>query len=255
MTTWGVHGFRGIRRLSVGNSLKQQSIRHSHIGARPIPVPRDVTCTWYKTPEASTKETLLRIRGPKGTTDVVIPDGISPTFQPNGIQAAHPGMKAANSGNSSSAPPATPNPKILVMQCHNPDVASQRSSWGLTAALVSNGVLGVSEGFSLDLRLVGVGYRASIEQAESGSTVQNSADHEQVLVLRLGYPRPMRVAIPSSMRCEVTAPTEIKLLGSDKAALAQLAAKIRAFRPPEPYNGKGIFVGAETVQRKEVKKK
>lgn len=190
---------------------------------------------------------MLRFAGPLGVRELRVPAGIIPTLQ-----------KASLSAEQKSASPSTGNPAnssqsssetiSLVLQCREPDNASSRSSWGLTTALAANCVEGVHKGFDMQLQLVGVGYRASVE-------AQDAANQQQTLVLRLGYPRPLRIAIPAGMQCEVPAPTQIKLSGNDKAALAQLAAKIRSLRPPEPYNGKGVFVNSETIQRKEVKKK
>jgi large subunit ribosomal protein L6 len=133
--------------------------------------------------------------------------------------------------------------------------------------MCANAVRGLSEGFSLPLRLVGVGYRASVEQGAPTTTTaeiqtgQIQRSHSQdattgrQLVLRLGFPRPIRLEIPPNIECEVPSPTELRLKGPDKQELAQFAARIRQWRKPEPYNGKGIFVGKEEVVRKEVKKK
>ena len=73
--------------------------------------------------------------------------------------------------------------------------------------------------------------------------------------MRLGYPRPVRLPVPFDMTCEVVTPTELILKGPDKESLGGFAARIRRWRPPEPYNGKGVFVGTEKVRRKEVRKK
>lgn len=230
------------------------AIRLSHIGARPIPLPRDVTCTWHKEPGVSATQGFLRFAGPMGVREVPLPEGILPSFQSNSRQSRTPqeiGQPTQVSDNAHAA-------EMLVMQCRDASVASQRSNWGLTAALAASCVQGVSVGSTVDLHLVGVGYRASLEMQDpspSMSTDMREQQQQQVLVLRLGYPRPVRIAIPPGMRCEVSAPTEIRIIGNDQAALTQLAAKIRTFRPPEPYNGKGVFVGSERVQRKEVKKK
>lgn len=231
-----------------------QIVRHSHIGARPIPLPRDVTCSWHQVPGSPASQSMLRFTGPKGVREVSLPEGISPAFQLSN-QEGHRRQKA--DGRTAKPTVDTSDVTTLVIECQNAESASQRSNWGLIAATAAKCVQGVSSGSSVDLHLVGVGYRASIEQVEPTANASGSAQQQQsqVLVLRLGYPRPIRVAFPSQMQCEVSSPTEIKFTGNDKAALAQLAAKIRALRPPEPYNGKGVFVGKETIQRKEVKKK
>lgn len=228
-----------------------QIIRLSHIGARPISLPPDVTCTWHKKPDSSTTQSLLRFSGPMGVREVPLPEGILPSFQSIG----HQDTMSRPTGQTSEGAGKAHVVNTLLIQCQNSSDARQRSSWGLTAALAANCVQGVSGGSSIELRLVGVGYRASVEMQDPSPSVTTATQQQQVLVLRLGYPRPVRIAIPAGMLCEVPSPTEIKITGNDKAALAQLAAKIRTFRPPEPYNGKGIFVGSEKIQRKEVKKK
>lgn len=248
MYAYIAYPYRCTKRAKFGRILKpHQTVRLSHIGARPIPLPNDVICTWHKT-TTSTTQNLLRFAGPRGVREVALPEGILPTIKPSSPKSAPPQKTRQLSEETTDANTSS----MLVMQCENADNASQRSHWGLTAALVANCVQGVSLGFTIDLHLVGVGYRAAIETQDSTSP---SASPQQTLVLRLGYPRSIRVAIPSTMQCEVALPTEIRITGNDKAALAQLAARIRTFRPPEPYNGKGVFVGAEKVQRKEVKKK
>lgn len=190
---------------------------------------------------------MLRFTGPLGVREVLIPEGISPVLQ--NVRTQSESSQASTSRLTDQASQA------LVMQCSNPDVAEYRAKWGLTSALAANCVHGVHKGFELQLQLVGVGYRAAIEDATAAAGQTQSTTPQPILVIRLGYPRPMRVPIPAGITCEVLAPTQIKLSGNDKGALAQLAARIRALRPPEPYNGKGIFVGGETIRRKEVKKK
>lgn len=232
--------------------------RHSHVGARPIPIPSDVACTLHKAAASTSsgaEETMLRFTGPLGVRELRLPSGVSPVLQTastsTGNNTTSKTTSKADSVESTSAAAAS-----LIMQCSDPSSASTRSNWGLTAALAANCVQGVHQGFDMNLQLIGVGYRASVEDQDTKQTTSAQAESsQQTLVLRLGYPRPLRIPIPAGMRCEVSAPTQIKLSGNDKASLAQLAAKIRSLRPPEPYNGKGVFVNNETIRRKEVKKK
>jgi large subunit ribosomal protein L6 len=116
-----------------------------------------------------------------------------------------------------------------------------RAMWGTTRALVNNMVTGVSKGFSLTLEINGVGYRAA---------VQGSA-----LNLQLGYSHDIAYPIPSDVKITCERPTVITLSGADRQRVGQVAAEIRAYRPPEPYKGKGIKYSTETVRRKEGKKK
>lgn len=112
---------------------------------------------------------------------------------------------------------------------------------GTTRSLVNNMVTGVSSGFERKLQLVGVGYRAKA--------------NGNVLSLSVGLSHPVEYEMPKGITVETPTPTEIVLKGSDKQMLGQVASEIRAFRPPEPYKGKGVRYSDETVLRKEAKKK
>ncbi len=116
-----------------------------------------------------------------------------------------------------------------------------RAMWGTTRALVNNMVTGVANGFTRNLEINGVGYRAAVQ----GS----------VLNLQLGYSHDIAYPIPPEVRIACERPTMISISGADRQRVGQVAAEIRAFRPPEPYKGKGIKYSDETVRRKEGKKK
>ncbi|MES1943101.1 50S ribosomal protein L6 [Salinisphaera sp. PC39] len=112
---------------------------------------------------------------------------------------------------------------------------------GTVRAIVANMVHGVTEGFERKLELVGVGYRA---QAQG-----------QKLNLSLGFSHPIDYAVPDGVTVETPSQTEILVKGADKQVVGQAAAEIRAFRPPEPYKGKGVRYADERIIRKEAKKK
>jgi len=112
---------------------------------------------------------------------------------------------------------------------------------GTVRAIVANLVTGVTDGFERKLELVGVGYRA---QAQG-----------KVLNLALGFSHPVNYTMPEGVTVETPTQTEVVLKGADKQAVGQAAANIRAFRPPEPYKGKGVRYSDERVIRKEAKKK
>jgi large subunit ribosomal protein L6 len=112
---------------------------------------------------------------------------------------------------------------------------------GTMRALVGNMVTGVSAGFEKKLQLVGVGYRA---QAQG-----------QKLNLTLGYSHPVDYPVPEGITVETPSQTEVVVKGVDKQQVGQVAAEIRAFRPPEPYKGKGVKYADEHIVRKEAKKK
>ncbi len=112
---------------------------------------------------------------------------------------------------------------------------------GTSRALLQNMVNGVSKGFERKLELVGVGYRAKAQ----GKTVN----------LSVGFSHPVDYQLPEGVTAETPSQTEIVLKGADRQLLGQVAAELRAFRPPEPYKGKGVRYGGENVYRKEAKKK
>lgn len=116
-----------------------------------------------------------------------------------------------------------------------------RSMWGTSRTLVSNLFTGVTKGFEQKLEIVGVGYRASVQ----GKNLQ----------LALGYSHDVVYPIPEGIAITTPKPTEVLIAGIDKQKVGQVAAEIRAFRPPEPYKGKGVKYAGEYIFRKEGKKK
>ena len=124
-----------------------------------------------------------------------------------------------------------------------PKTSSKRSRmmWGTTRALINNVVKGVNEGFTINLEINGVGYRAAVEGKN--------------LKLQLGYSHDIDYPIPADVTMKCDKPTTISISGRDKRQIGQIAAEIRAFRGPEPYKGKGIKYDTETILRKEGKKK
>ena len=121
------------------------------------------------------------------------------------------------------------------------DSKKARWLWGTTRAQIQSLVTGVSEGFKKDLEINGVGYRAAVQGKE--------------LVLQLGYSHEINYPIPEGITIVCEKPTSVAISGGDKQRVGQVAAEIRAFRPPEPYKGKGIKYVEETILRKEGKKK
>ncbi|MBC6497623.1 MAG: 50S ribosomal protein L6 [Alphaproteobacteria bacterium GM7ARS4] len=116
-----------------------------------------------------------------------------------------------------------------------------RMMWGTTRACIANMVTGVKEGFQRVLLMHGVGYRAQMKGKD--------------ISLQLGYSHEILFPIPDGITAQCPQPTEIVLKGADKQRLGQIAAEIRALRPPEPYKGKGIRYQDEFILRKEGKKK
>jgi large subunit ribosomal protein L6 len=116
-----------------------------------------------------------------------------------------------------------------------------RKMWGTYRSLASNIVTGVNEGFTKELQIIGVGYRAQVEGKE--------------LVLQLGYSHEIRYAIPEGITIKCATQNDLSIFGSDKQVVGSVAAKIRSYRPPEPYKGKGVKYKDEIIVRKEGKKK
>ena len=116
-----------------------------------------------------------------------------------------------------------------------------RKMWGTSRSLVNNLITGVAEGFTRNLEINGVGYRAQIQDSD--------------LVLQLGFSHEIRYRIPEGITLDCRDPTHIAIHGADKRQVGQTAAEIRSKRPPEPYKGKGIKYAEETILRKEGKKK
>lgn len=121
------------------------------------------------------------------------------------------------------------------------DTQAAGAFWGLARNLVNNMMIGVSKGFTINLEINGVGYRAAIEGKK--------------LVMALGYSHPIEIEIPDGIEIKCAKPTEISISGVDKQKVGQIAAVIRSYRKPEPYKGKGIKYSTETIRRKEGKKK
>ena len=129
--------------------------------------------------------------------------------------------------------------KITVTPAN--DSKRARSLWGTTRSRLDALVTGVSEGFTRNLEISGVGYRAAVQG--------------QTLILQLGFSHDVEYPIPEGITIACERPTAIAISGADKQKVGQVAAEIRAYRPPEPYKGKGIKYAEETILRKEGKKK
>jgi large subunit ribosomal protein L6 len=116
-----------------------------------------------------------------------------------------------------------------------------RVMWATSRTMVNNLVTGVSQGYTVNLEINGVGYRAAVQGKE--------------LVMQLGYSHDVKYPIPEGISIKCDKPTAISVTGYDKQKVGQVAAEIRAWKKPEPYKGKGIKYDTETILRKEGKKK
>jgi len=172
----------------------------SRIGNAPVAVPSGVDVT--------VADGTVTVKGPKGSLSRPIPGDIE-------IQQ--------DDGNLSFVRPN--------------DERKNKALHGLTRSLVNNMVIGVTEGYSKQLEIVGVGYRAE-------------AQGPNALRLNLGFSHPVNVTAPDGITFEVPAPTQVVVSGIDKEVVGQVAANIRSIRKPEPYKGKGVRYAGERVLRK-----
>ncbi|KIJ64441.1 hypothetical protein HYDPIDRAFT_111766 [Hydnomerulius pinastri MD-312] len=189
----------------------------SNIGKQPIPIPPNVTVT--QSPNS------LAVTGPLGTASVRLEPYMQLTF---------------------------PQPNIISLTVEDGAVKNQRQMWGTTRTLISNAITGMTEGYSVPLYLVGVGYRAALEEDPRGVI---DGGNGKRLNMKLGHSHNIYVPIPAQLTAEVPSATKIVLSCTDNVALGHFAAKIRRLRPPEPYKGKGVFIGNETIRLKAIKKK
>ena len=171
----------------------------SRIGKRPIKLVEDVKIFY--------KDRVLEVKGPKGELEFKMHPDVDLVIDDQTLSVIHSNEKTTRTA--------------LI---------------GTTWKHINNMISGVSKGFQKKLNLVGVGYRAALNQKE--------------LVLNLGYSHPIKYSIPDGISASVEANTKIILESSDKQLLGQVSADIQKFRPPEPYKGKGILFEGQKIKRK-----
>ncbi|MGL4441701.1 MAG: 50S ribosomal protein L6 [Sandaracinobacteroides sp.] len=176
----------------------------SRIGKKPVPMPAGV--------QATMESGIIEVKGPKGVLSMPMVSDITYLVEGGEIR-----VKPAN------------------------DTKRARAFWGMQRTLVSNLVVGVSDGFTKVLLITGVGYRASVQG--------------KILKLQLGYSHDVEYPIPEGIAIKTPDQTTIEIFGSDRQQVGQVAAEIRRWRKPEPYKGKGIKYRGEFIFRKEGKKK
>lgn len=176
----------------------------SRIGKKPVGIPSGV--------DVSVDGTTVTVKGPKGTLTQVVPAEVEITREGDDVVVTRPNDQ----------------PRVRAMH-------------GLARSLLANMVTGVTEGYSRELEIVGVGYRATAK----GKGIE----------ILVGYSHPVEVNPPEGIEFEVPSNTRIVVRGIDKQKVGQVAADIRKIRKPEPYKGKGIKYAAEHIRRKEGKKK
>ena len=171
----------------------------SRIGKQPVALPAGIT--------AQVADGAVALKGPKGTLSLKLPASVAVALEGNALSVARTG-----------------------------DDKQSRADHGTTRALLQNMVEGVKDGYSRELEIQGVGFKASI----AGNT----------LTLNVGYSHPVEYVVPDGIKVEVADGTNLKVSGIDKQLVGQVSARIRSFRPPEPYKGKGVRYKDERVRRK-----
>ena len=169
----------------------------SRVGKKPIPLPKGV--------KLNIAATILKVEGPKGKLEVPVPGGITLEEKDNELRVIRDGDQYA-------------------------------ALHGLTRALASNAITGVSTGFTRELDVVGIGYRCDVKA--------------RVATFTLGYSHSIEFYLPAGVDMKVDKQTHITLTGYDKQVLGQIAANMRALRPPDPYKNKGVRFTGEVLRKK-----
>ncbi|KAL0934250.1 mitochondrial 54S ribosomal protein uL6m [Colletotrichum truncatum] len=139
--------------------------------------------------------------------------------------------------------------KSAILSVEDSNVKEQREMWGTTWAYLQRYIMGVSEGHTALLRLVGIGYRASVEQRGG----KEEYPGQKFLCLKLGFTHPIEMGIPEGVKVTAASPTRILLEGIDRETIMSFAGRVRKWRPPEPYKGKGVFINDQTIKLKQKK--
>ncbi|QKX58776.1 uncharacterized protein TRUGW13939_05903 [Talaromyces rugulosus] len=204
----------------------------SRIGSAPVSVPAEVNLKFIDLPHANTRDrskeipkVAIEVNGPLGQLTLNVPPFVTVNHDEELRKA--------------------------TVNIQDAEIAHQRAMWGTTRALLQNYILGVSEGHICILSLVGVGYRAMIEP--TATTKEPEYPGQQFVSLKVGYSHPIELGVPKGVKASTPQPTRILLESIDKQVVTQFAAEIRAWRKPEPYKGKGIFVNGETIRLKSKK--
>ncbi|KAF3761485.1 ribosomal protein L6 [Cryphonectria parasitica EP155] len=212
------------RQFSVSTS------RQSKLGRTPISIPPGVELTIgepyiirdYTTYKQTPKRTVS-VAGPLGKLDLNVPMFLKLDHDPEA--------------------------RKLVIGIEDRTEKQQKAMWGTTWAYIQRYIIGVSEGHTAVLRLVGIGYRASIDKRPELEEYPG----QDFVCLRLGFSHPVDLGVPIGIKASTPQPTRILLEGINREQVMQFAAEIRRWRVPEPYKGKGIFVNDETIKLKQKK--
>lgn len=184
----------------------------SRIGRKAIELPKGVS--------VKLGQEAVEVQGPKGKVSTPVPRGVR--FRQEG-SALH--VRPLNA-------PDGPVSKEVLDRLSK----TEKATWGLARALAANAVRGVTEGFSKDLEIVGVGYKAEAQGRK--------------VIFSLGYSHPIEFPLPDGIEVSVEKQTRLKVSGIDKRLVGQVAANMRALRPPDPYKQKGVRLAGEPLRKK-----
>jgi len=185
----------------------------SRVGRKPIPVPETVT--------VRLQGQAVHVQGPKGALVHHLPARIQARLAEG-----------------------------VVTLTRADETARSRALHGLSRTLVHNMILGVTQGFTKELEIQGVGYRAQVAPSPASGPPGRGLPGPQTLTLQVGFSHPVTVPVPAGVSVETPKPTQVIVTGMDKALVGQVAASLRAVRPAEPYKGMGIRYAGEVVRRK-----
>lgn len=199
-------------------------LRSSYIGKAPVRLLPGVECSVERIPYEFSKtftkkrDTIelnkqLVVRGPKGVLKTIVPSFVD--------------LKTTDN--------------IVHVTVEDPTNKCQRSSWGTSRAILNNNVIGTSEGHLAIIKLVGTGYRVTVEKVGEATYVH----------LKVGFPYIPKLRVPAGIEVSSPNPTRLLLQGIDKQQVNLFAATIRSIKKPEPYKGKGIYVNDETIKLKQ----
>ncbi len=174
-----------------------------------------------------------------GKYPVIVPDGVTVTVETGNVSVKGKNGELSCHYDADHVSVVLDGNKVVVSP--KAETKQARALWGTTRANINTLVKGVHDGFTKELELVGVGYKARVE----GNN----------LVLSLGYSHDVKIETPKGLKITCASPTQISIFGADKQLVGQTASEIREWRRPEPYKGKGIKYAGEYIRRKEGKKK
>ncbi|KAK0629053.1 ribosomal protein L6, alpha-beta domain-containing protein [Bombardia bombarda] len=227
-----VPAFQTLRTTTPSRPFSASTTRPSKLGRTPISIPPGVELAIGEPKVKRDMTTYLKIAkrtvtvsGPLGKLDLEIPPFV---LLDHDVAA-----------------------RKATLTVQDLSLKQQREMWGTTWSYLNRYIMGVSEGHTAVLRLVGIGYRATIDTRP----LKEEYPGQQFVVLKLGFSHPVEMGVPEGVTASVPQPTRILLEGINREVIMSFAAKIRRWRVPDPYKGKGIFINDETIKLKQKKVK